>query len=162
MMNQFAKWKEELGLKDALLIESKDIHTAPWVQLKCQYGCGEYGKRHSCPPFVPHYKASREIFSRYETALLIHDLASWKIRWAVTEIEKRAIEIGYTRAMGLGSGPCKLCEKCDTQNLCVRAQEARPSMEAMGIDVFTTVNQFGYDLKSDYDNPRFFGLVLIK
>lgn len=161
-MKNLLALKKELDLKEILLIESKDIQTAPWVLLKCRYGCGEFGKRYSCPPFPPPPFFSQQIFSEYNTALLIHDHASWKVRWAVTEIEKKAVESGFFKAFGMGSGPCGLCEECPDGRPCVKTEEARPSMEAMGIDVFSTVRKFGYDLSHDPETAQFFGLVLLE
>lgn len=161
-MKTLLNLKKELDLKDIRLIESRDIKIAPWVSLKCQYGCGEFGKRYSCPPFSPPPLYSNEIFSEYNKGLLIHDPASWKIRWAVAEIEKKAVALGYFKAFGMGSGPCGLCEKCPDDHPCVKTEEARPSMEAMGIDVFATVKKFGYDLIHNPETAQFFGLVLLE
>lgn len=154
--------KEELGLKGMKLIPCRDIRTASWTSLKCQFGCREFGQRHSCPPSPPPAWISEALFSEYQTALLVHDDASWRIRWAITEIERKAVTLGYYRAFGMGSGPCQLCEACPPQSPCIKSTDARPSMEAMGIDVFSTVEKFGYQLLHNSSEPQFFGLVLIE
>ena len=35
----------ELGAKAAKIIEADSIVTAPWVRVKCQFGCPAYGTR---------------------------------------------------------------------------------------------------------------------
>jgi len=46
----FAQRAMEQGALSAKVIEPGSIVTAPWVRLKCQFGCGRYGKSHCCPP----------------------------------------------------------------------------------------------------------------
>lgn len=48
---------------------------------------------------------------------------------------------------------------------CIHAGQVRPSAEACGIDVYSTVRANGYPIEvvKDYsDDPNYYGLVLIK
>ena len=48
---------------------------------------------------------------------------------------------------------------------CTHPDKARPSMEAMGIDVYATVNNAGYELKvvtSEQETATYHGLLLLK
>ncbi len=38
-----------LGAAEAKMIKAGDVVVRDWVRLKCQYGCGGYGKRLTCP-----------------------------------------------------------------------------------------------------------------
>ncbi|MCK5614996.1 hypothetical protein KAR91_74730, partial [Candidatus Pacearchaeota archaeon] len=49
-MEKYAKQAIKHGARDAKEISADTIVTAPWVRLKCQYGCGGYGQRLTCPP----------------------------------------------------------------------------------------------------------------
>ena len=44
----------ELGKKynihEILPLDTADICIAPWVRLKCKFGCNKYGKSWCCPP----------------------------------------------------------------------------------------------------------------
>jgi predicted metal-binding protein len=84
---------------------------------------------------------------------------------AIATLEREIFLAGYFKALGMGAGPCDLCETCDVDGLCCLPEQARPSMEACGIDVYTTVRQIGWkiDVVRTTKSPcRFFGLVLIE
>src|SRR5574340_54223 len=129
LCNDLIKKAIELGCERAVLISTKTIAVAQWVQLKCKYGCDEYGKKLTCPPHAPSYKEMKNILKEYTKALLLHCHLSWKMRYITAEIEKAAFSMGFYKTFGLGAGPCKLCENCETASTCVRTAEARPSME---------------------------------
>jgi len=66
--------------------------------------------------------------------------------------------------LGMGAGPCRLCNDCNLKGACRHREMARPSMEACGIDVFTTARNNGFKIET-LDSTRcranYFGLVLI-
>ena len=71
---------------------------------------------------------------------------------------------GCYKALGLGSGPCRLCDACAFDEGCRHPYRARPSMEACGIDVYATVRKQGFtiDVVRDQTDPQhYFGLVLV-
>jgi predicted metal-binding protein len=83
----------------------------------------------------------------------------------VADLERELFLAGYYRAWGMGAGPCRLCEECDPSGPCRLPHQARPSMEACGIDVYTTVRQAGWEIEvvRTPEAPfRLFGLVLIE
>ena len=166
MLDKLISKAVELGGKKAVIIPANTIVVSRWVQLKCQYGCPEYGKRLTCPPHSPSYERMKEILKEYGNGLLIHADKSWLVRYIVHELEKEAFKEGYYKAFGMGAGPCGLCGSCDVEKeKCIRPDEARPSMEACGIDVYATVRNNGFNintLSSDLDNLNIFGLVLLE
>ena len=107
----------------------------------------------------------KDILGEYRRALLLHGHLSWQMRYITAEIEKGAFSLGFYKAFGLGAGPCKLCENCETASACVRSAEARPSMEACGIDVYQTVRNNSLrieTLKEKTDEVNIYGLVLLE
>lgn len=155
----------ELGCEKAFVIHTNTIVVARWVQLKCKYGCDEYGKKLTCPPHAPTYEEMKKILGEYNKALLLHGHLSWQMRYITAEIEKHAFSLGFYKAFGLGAGPCKLCENCETAAACVRTAEARPSMEACGIDVYQTARNHNLKietLKNKLDEVNIYGLVLLE
>jgi predicted metal-binding protein len=160
----------KLGAADAKLIKAGDIIVSDWVRLKCQYGCGGYRKRLTCPPYSLKPEESKRIPEGYEWAMLSKfDPRRPDCEWrspheAAVELEREAFPEGYYSAFGLACGPCPYCDECNLEK-CVHPDLARPSMEACGTDVYATVRRAGFDLevvKSRDEKPTYFGLLLVK
>jgi predicted metal-binding protein len=155
-----------LGAAEAKLIDPASVVTAPWVRLKCQYGCAGYGRRLTCPPHSPTPEETRRVLDCYSSALLLHSpgRGEWRaIDDVVGELEREVFLAGHYKAFGFGCGPCHLCEEC-TLTSCAHPSQARPSMEAAGIDVYATAraNGFSIEVVTDHDCPQnYYGLVLI-
>ncbi|MDD5005334.1 MAG: DUF2284 domain-containing protein [Candidatus Omnitrophica bacterium] len=156
-----------LGAKDCKVINTSTIKTASWVRYKCQFGCDGFGETLTCPPYSPAPFETQKILNCFKKAVLIYCEGRSKkdISDIAVEIEKQAFFAGYHKALAMGAGPCRLCRTCDTTALCKNAYKARPSMEACGIDVFTTVRLNGFKIET-LDSPRckanYFALVLIE
>ncbi|MBO3800355.1 MAG: DUF2284 domain-containing protein [Candidatus Brockarchaeota archaeon] len=152
----------KLGAAEAKIIKANDIVVRDWVRLKCQYGCSEYGKRLTCPPYSPTPEQMRKILSGYSSAILLRFEPTWKnVHRVVAELE-RGLLSGYYSAFGLASGPCPFCKKCNLRN-CIHPELARPSMEAYGIDVYATARGAGFTIevvRTRKEKPKYFGLLL--
>jgi predicted metal-binding protein len=154
----------ELGACEAKLMEAASIVTAPWVRLKCRFGCDGYNTSLCCPPNTPSYLDMREVISCYKHALLIHCKDTASPTRIVCQLERQIFLSGYYKAFGLGAGPCQLCSKCNLKR-CKHTENTRPSMEACGIDMYATVRANGYPIAvvKDYtDKANYYGLVLIE
>ena len=163
------RWIEaarRLGAAEAKALAPETVVTAPWVRLKCQYGCAGYGRRLTCPPHSPTPEETRRLLDCYSSALLLHSpgQGDWRaIDDVVAELEREVFLAGHYKAFGFGCGPCHLCEEC-TLTSCAHPSRARPSMEAAGIDVYATAraNGFPIEVVTDHDCPQnYYGLVLI-
>lgn len=166
---EHAKWIDaarRLGAAEAKVIAPETVVTAPWVRLKCQYGCGGYGRRLTCPPHSPTPEQTRRVLDCYSSALLVHNPTNgdWAaIDEVVPELEREIFLAGYYKAFAFGCGPCHLCDTCNLQD-CRHPHRARPSMEAAGIDVYATARANGLPIEvvTDHDCPQdYYGLVLI-
>jgi len=60
-----------LGATEAKVIPASDIVVENRVPLKCRAGCIGYGKKLTCPPYVPTPDEFRKILSEYQYALLV-------------------------------------------------------------------------------------------
>jgi len=148
--------------KDAKIIPADTVVTAQWVREKCQFGCGGYGKSLTCPPHSPTPEETKEMLTHYKHALLIHGDEETPITRIVAALEREIFLDGHYKAFGMGVGPCSICEECVES--CKYPHQARPSMEACGIDVFSTVKAHGFPievLKDQNCKPNYYGLVLI-
>jgi len=164
------EWVERakaLGAAEAKLIDPGSVITAPWVRLKCQYGCGGYGRCLTCPPYSPTPEETRAVLDCYRTALLVHcpGGGEWRaIREIVADLEREVFLAGHYKALAFGSGPCNLCEECALED-CLHPSRARPSMEAAGIDVYATARGNGYPIEVVTDRDcaqNYYRLVLIE
>ena len=82
----------------------------------------------------------------------------------MTGLERAAFKMGYRFATAFAGGDCVLCDVCVGQSgeACRHPFEARPSMEAVGIDVVATAAAAGLAFEMPAtDKPCWTGLLLI-
>lgn len=97
----------------------------------------------------------------------VTDSAKWQktLHRLVNSVETQAFKQGFYLAAGLTGGECCLCADCVTVQSgkpCSHPFEARPSMEAMGIDVIKTCEKAGMPVRlSSKTKIRWTGLVLV-
>jgi predicted metal-binding protein len=160
---KYIKRAKELGAREAKIILVKTIVVAEWVRMKCQFGCDGYGQSLTCPPYSPSPDLTRRMLTYYKHALLVHGDEYTNIHAIIPVLEREIFLDGYFKAFGMGAGPCQLCEKCAKS--CRHPDKTRPSMEACGIDVYSTVRGNGYPIKVLKDarcRGNYYGIVLIE
>ena len=144
----------EGGATHAKQISPESVVTAPWVRLKCQFGCPGYGRSHCCPPDTPTPEETRKILDSYRRALLFHievpDMPEKEKHYrnffdVLVDLEGEVFKDGYYKAFVFLAGPCRLCKKCAKleDKDCTFSARARPCMEACGMDVFQTARNNG-------------------
>jgi predicted metal-binding protein len=162
----------ELGATHAGVVKAADIPVDERVTLKCQIPrCFGYGAGAHCPPNTLKPDELREILKKYHWAVLftlevppeviVRDKATIKERVAVyqkvfkivSEVESLAFYDGHYLAFGFGAGSCRhtFCgqqENCQAMEgkRCRFSLISRPSMEAVGIDVYQLVTRQGWDI----------------
>jgi predicted metal-binding protein len=154
----------EAGALAAKRISPAAVHTASWVRWKCQFGCGGFGSSLVCPPHTPTPDQTRRMLDEYRRAVLFEAPLRQAKRIAAA-LERELFLAGYYKAFGLGAGPCRLCATCAFERGCRHAEQARPSMEAVGIDVYATARGAGFTIhvvRKHTDPQHYFGLVLIE
>jgi predicted metal-binding protein len=166
----YCKKALEMGIDGVKIIDPRSVATAEWVRIKCQFGCPGFGLSHCCPPQSPTPDITRKVIDSYQRAILLHRQLKKGERTkgfneTVVRLEIEIFLNGYYKAWSMGSGPCRLCKECDLTNSCQHGYEARPSMEACGIDVFKTARDNGFPIqvvKNHEDARNIFGLILIE
>ena len=162
----------EMGATRAAVIRASDIPVDERVTVKCQIPrCFGYGTGANCPPNTMKPAELRELLAKYQWAILfvkeapssviVRDKATIKERVAVyqdvykivSEIESMAFHDGHYLAFGLGAGSCRhtFCgqaEDCAAMKgeKCRFALRSRPSLEAVGVDVFKMVSTAGWPI----------------
>jgi predicted metal-binding protein len=84
-------------------------------------------------------------------------------------LEREALDFGRAFAAAFGGGECRLCEACvaavtgtSTTAPCRKPFQARPSMEAVGVDVLATAAAAGLPVQMPAtDDPVWTGLLLL-
>ena len=165
-LDKYAKKAVDLGAHDAKIISTDTIVTAPWVRMKCQYGCSGYSQCLTCPPYSPTPQETGKMVKTYRSAVLIHGNDHTDVTKIAATLEREAFLDGYYKTFAMGSGPCSLCSDCNMENEeCLHPDEARPSMEACGIDVYQTVRNNGFPIevvKNENCKQNYYGLVLLE
>lgn len=160
----FVDRARELGAAEAKVIRAETVVTAPWVRLKCQFGCGGWGSNLCCPPHTPAPEETARVVASYTRALLVHCRAAGRVTKIARAMEREIFLSGFHKAFAFGAGPCRLCNTCSFEG-CTRPDDARPSMEACGIDVFGTAraNRFPIEVvRHESDDQNYYGLILIE
>ena len=156
--NSYVDMALSMGAKSAVLFSIKDIAFDSRVVLKCIFGCGDFGKLHSCPyqrsPLsMDEYK---NILEKYTWGIIIgceDKPSSQRISY---EIERTTFLDGYYFSFSLSDcGLCNVCSKSSGVD-CVFPQKARPAFHSVGIDVFKTVRALGLPLEvlRDKSDPQ--------
>jgi predicted metal-binding protein len=107
----------------------------------------------------------RKVLDSYSRGILVHFDSDADVKAIVADLEREIFLRGAWKAFGLGAGPCYFCKKCPVdEGQCRRAEQARPAMEACGIDVFSTVRRAGFPIevvRSTRQCPNYYGLILV-
>jgi predicted metal-binding protein len=156
-----------LGATDAKVISSNDIPVEDEVILFCKDPlCESYGQCLFCPPHAMSPKSMRLIVAESEKAVIFRlDLPSEnnleesriihfrKIFRIASALEQVAVNAGYAKSRGYAASSCKpvFCPSYQCQALwdgksCRYPTEARPSMEAVGINVFKLFERVGWEI----------------
>lgn len=162
----------KMGATQAAVIKTADIPVDERVTLKCQIPrCFGYGVGAHCPPNTLKPEELREILKKFQfavffikevpAAVIVRDKATIKERVAayqevykiVNDLESLAFHDGHYLAFGFGAGSCRhtFCgqmESCQAMEgkKCRFSLRSRPSMEAVGIDVYKMVARAGWDI----------------
>ncbi|MFH1820879.1 MAG: DUF2284 domain-containing protein [Methanobacteriota archaeon] len=176
---QLIKSAREKGANSAKLISARGIFVEEYVRLKCKYGCKEYAKRFTCPPYTPTINETKELLKSYHRALLVEFIRlkivekQKNIRKIMYDLEREAFLSGLHMAFAYTAGPCKICKRCPAEftvnqnefskKNCKHPSKTRPSMEACGIDVFKTARKAGFTINAVKEGESFksFGLLLL-
>ena len=184
----------DLGADRATVINTKDITVSEAVTFKCRVPrCPNYGTSANCPPHAPTPAEFRLVLADFSQAILFNKRfdpevmispdkererreAFASIFQLAADLESAAFYAGHYLAFGLGAGSCKkvFChaqKSCAvlTGQACLFPALARPSLEAVGIDVFQLATLAGWDMQpvgresqaDQVDSSSLTGLVVV-
>ena len=148
-------------------MDPEKIVVAQWVRMKCTFGCTEYGHNACCPPSTPSVDECRRFFQEYSSAVILHfqqavdrpdERHTWtrQVNAGLSKLERAVFLAGYPKTFLLYMDSCGICTDCPgTRTACKAPRQARPSPEAMAVDVFATVRQCGLPIQvlTGYSQP---------
>jgi len=152
------------GFFAAVELDPAGIRSEAWVRAKCAYGCGEYGRRWSCPPHSLDQAGFEELLGSYSRALLLAGQPPLRdFQEQLLALEKEAFLGGFKKALVFSGGPCCWCESCPPDR-CSFPEKRRPSLESCGCDVYALAERCGMPLaplRQRDDFVQYLGLLLV-
>ena len=168
---------KDSGFVDFKWINTQQIVVAQWIRFRCMFGCRNYGKKGTCPPNMPPIEECERMISEYSNAAVLHfekrfekleEYRPWS-KDTVSRLVKLEREIflsGHYKTLLLSFDACMLCDSCTgNRNECRNPTISRPGADALGIDVYATVQKIGYPILvvKDYrDNTNRYAFMLIE
>lgn len=142
------------GCSRAELILTRELKVDGRVRAKCRLNlCGQYDNNLLCPPLVSDFAPDVDILlAQYnfgmvmqitkptdsKNGLEIFRQIKREIDAIILTLEQEAFRSGFSFAVGLSAGHCILCETCaakEGSTICAYPEQARPSPEALGLNV---------------------------
>jgi predicted metal-binding protein len=194
-LERYCQYALELGADEARVVDASKIPVEDAVAFKCRVPrCFGYDSCAQCPPHAPKPAEIRQLLKSYSHCVFFvrrvnsnllkldrndkeRKAAFRSILEIVAKLESAAFYDGHYLAVGFSAGSCfsslcdpKLgCHVLKGEN-CRFPLKARPSMEAVGIDVYNLiassgweVHPYGSDAKpEDIPVANLAGLVLIQ
>ena len=142
----------------------------------CKYGCKNFNRKYSCPPFslsLDNFKKKMNVYSKVLLVTITRNIETFykfkqnqninKISYYRRKFYSRLSELEIWRILekiealftkynlkfkGLAAGSCHKCKECGTNYLigCKKPNKMRMSMESVSIDVIRTLSYAGYPI----------------
>ncbi|MEI6100979.1 MAG: DUF2284 domain-containing protein [Eubacteriales bacterium] len=168
---------KDLGFNQYAFVDPKEIPFSKEVRDMCAMNsCGRYNTNWQCPPGAGEVEKLEARAKSYTDALLfnaiypLEDSYDFEGMMAAkdlfTELCSKALVAVRESAPDsyvMGAGGCSLCEKCTYPDQpCRFPQKAIASMEACGIDVYSTSGKFDFKYINGVNTVTYFGIVFFK
>ena len=164
------------GFADFRWLAPENIVVAQWVRMICLFGCPEYGRNASCPPYAPAVPECERFFREYHRAVVFHiphhcsiqayDEWARKINRDLIKLERSVFLAGYQKAFMLLIDACNLCSKCSGDKVkCNNPKSSRPTVEALAVDVYATVRNVDYPIQvlaSEQETMNRYALLMVE
>jgi predicted metal-binding protein len=179
-----------LGASDAVVVPADVIPIEDEIIEMCRPpNCEQYGKSANCPPHAMTPEDARQWIRSYHSALIFKIDVSPRVLFSESgleifkkiflisaRLEEFSVGQGHALSKGLAAGSCKTvfcrdipCDALIKDGKCRYPSLARPSMEALGINVFRLAKEVGWEIhailrKSDPDDipsAMLAGLLLV-
>lgn len=158
---------KKLGAVNAVAFGIDDIVFDPRTILKCMFGCGDWGRGHTCPsrPGNLSLEQYEQVLKKYSWGIMVHAHDKRTTQTVSYALEGQAFVQGYYFAFSMCD--CALCKECAgfAGEPCRNVKMARPAFHSVGIDVFATARKFGlpiYTLQDDTQEQNWYSAVFVE
>ena len=170
-LEKYCHYALKLGADEAQVVDASKIPVEDAVVFKCRVPqCFGYNNCAQCPPHAPKPSEIRQLMKSYSHGLLFvrrvnsellkrdrndkeRKTAFISILDIVSKLESEAFYDGHYLAVGFCAGSCfsSLCDSnlgCQVLKgeKCRFPLKARPSMEAVGMDVYSLIASCGWEI----------------
>ena len=170
-LEKYCQYALKLGADEARVVDASTLPVKDAVAFKCRVPqCYGYNNCAQCPPNAPKPYEIRQLLKEYsygvlfvrrvKSELLKRDrndkdrrAAFRSILEIVSKLESAAFYDGHYLAVGFSAGSC-FSSMCDSKQGCEVLKgekcrfplKARPSMEAVGMDVYQLIASSGWEI----------------
>lgn len=167
----------EAGAAKATVINREQIVLSRSFRDICAgNGCGNYGRCWMCPPDVGEIDTLMEKVGCFPRGLLYQSIVPLEDSFDIegmtagarahARLSLRVDDAVRPLLLGerfhLSCGGCRLCDRCTKPDglPCRHPEQALPSLESCGIDVYNTVRDTDLHYTNGQNTVTFFGLLL--
>ena len=176
-LQEVTRFARELGIALVQEIDPGMLVPEQWVRNLCEEDkCGNYGKNYTCPPFVGALGEMRDRLANFHRGILFQYTAPVDVKGDRKRVEESKVDFhrkilqlegfftrrGIKELWGMIGGSCALCGVCHAriEKPCPRPEEARPSLESVGIPIIPLLEALGLDHAFHPDQITWTGCVL--
>ncbi|QZY54823.1 DUF2284 domain-containing protein [Crassaminicella profunda] len=140
--------------------------------------CGQYNNNFMCPPYVGTLEEFEDKVKEYTKGFLVlvkdkiddpsdHNafyVSADQLHGIMLDIESYGKKLGFDQSFAFIGGHCRLCKICAVRlgkEKCIDSKRARPSLEAVGVDVIDTCSKVGIHIAFKKDEVTWVGCLLI-
>lgn len=166
-----------IGLNQYAFIDPKEIPFSKEVRDMCAMNsCGRYGTNWQCPPAVGEMENLEKKAKSYNHAVMFNCIYpledSYDFEGMMAAKDEFSIACGQAlsavsgsaaECYVMGAGGCSICPKCTyPDDKCRFPDKVVASMEACGIDVYSSSGKFGFQYINGVNTVTYFGIVFFK
>ena len=177
MLINLLRFARRLNISVCLEFDTCILIPEPRIRGYClENKCGNYNSNYMCPPSSGSLDEIKARVAMYRRGIIFQysepvDIGNdrERVRCIKKDFHKKVLKIekffrkqGMADVWGMIGGNCEWCKVCGAKlnEPCHHPQKARPSLESIGIDVITLLDELGMDSKFYPDRITWTGCVL--
>ncbi|MDD5397521.1 MAG: DUF2284 domain-containing protein [Dehalococcoidia bacterium] len=172
-----AEFANQLGLETCLEFRAEILTPEERIRAFClENKCGNYGANYMCPPHVGSLQQIRDKLKKYQRGVLLRYSKPLDVRGdregvlqtrvdfhnKIIQVEEFLTGMGIHQVWGMIGGSCGLCDVCGAKegSPCPYPDKARPSLEAIAVDVLALLDKLGLDSGFHADRITWTGCII--